>query len=265
MDEERPSRLSPTTRGMDEERPSRLSPTTRSLRTRAARLVAKRHTSASLGRRERGVSNVMPLRALLGQRALSAIDWEEAPMIVSTVLDSAGGRRSPATLPGYRAGRTPQTRDCVTPPTRRPWRRSLRSCAKPATIVTAQAPRADHRALAPRAAHPGSARARRARPRPRRGSLLVRNGKGGRRREIGMDAWGWEQLRPWLDARAELPTGRCSASSTARPAGGRGRAPMRASSFAGSRPKRVSGAGSRRTSCATPTPSNSPARACRST
>jgi hypothetical protein len=28
-----------------------------------------------------------------------------------------------------------------------------------------------------------------------RGFLLVRNGKGGRRREIGMDAWGWEQLR----------------------------------------------------------------------
>src|SRR4051812_32648728 len=25
----------------------------------------------------------------------------------------------------------------------------------------------------------------------RRGSLLVRNVKGGRRREIGMDAWGW--------------------------------------------------------------------------
>jgi len=41
----------------------------------------------------------------------------------------------------------------------------------------------------------------------RRGSLLVRSGKGGRRREIGMDAWGWEQLRPWLGARAELPVG----------------------------------------------------------
>src|SRR5215217_6447091 len=27
---------------------------------------------------------------------------------------------------------------------------------------------------------------------PRRGSLLGRRGKGGRRREIGMDAWGWE-------------------------------------------------------------------------
>jgi site-specific recombinase XerD len=42
---------------------------------------------------------------------------------------------------------------------------------------------------------------------PRRGSVLVANGKGGRRREIGMDAWGWEQLRPWLDARVELPVG----------------------------------------------------------
>ena len=42
---------------------------------------------------------------------------------------------------------------------------------------------------------------------PRRGSLLVRRGKGGRRREIGMDAWGWEQLAPWLVARVELPVG----------------------------------------------------------
>ncbi|MCA1678005.1 MAG: site-specific integrase [Actinobacteria bacterium] len=42
---------------------------------------------------------------------------------------------------------------------------------------------------------------------PRRGSLVVRHGKGGRRREIGMAAWGWEQLRPWLSARVELPVG----------------------------------------------------------
>jgi site-specific recombinase XerD len=44
-------------------------------------------------------------------------------------------------------------------------------------------------------------------PDPRRGSLLVRHGKGGRRREIDMDAWGWEQLQPWLVARVELPVG----------------------------------------------------------
>ncbi len=42
---------------------------------------------------------------------------------------------------------------------------------------------------------------------PRRGSLLVRYGKGGRRREVGMDEWRWEHLRPWLTARPELPVG----------------------------------------------------------
>jgi site-specific recombinase XerD len=31
--------------------------------------------------------------------------------------------------------------------------------------------------------------------------------KGGRRREIRMDAWGRQQLRPWLAARLELPVG----------------------------------------------------------
>ena len=41
----------------------------------------------------------------------------------------------------------------------------------------------------------------------RRGSLLVRRGKGGRRREVGMDDWAWEQLAPWLQARVELPVG----------------------------------------------------------
>ena len=42
---------------------------------------------------------------------------------------------------------------------------------------------------------------------PRRGALLVRRGKGGRRREVGMDAWGWEELQPWLELRLQLPVG----------------------------------------------------------
>jgi site-specific recombinase XerD len=40
-----------------------------------------------------------------------------------------------------------------------------------------------------------------------RGALIVRQGKGGKRREVGMDEWGWEQLRPWLERRVELPVG----------------------------------------------------------
>jgi integrase len=41
----------------------------------------------------------------------------------------------------------------------------------------------------------------------RRGALLVRRGKGGRRREVGMDEWDWEQLQPWYDLRVSLPVG----------------------------------------------------------
>jgi site-specific recombinase XerD len=41
----------------------------------------------------------------------------------------------------------------------------------------------------------------------RRGSLLVRHGKGDKRREVGMDHWGFDQLRPCLSRRATMPVG----------------------------------------------------------
>jgi integrase len=31
--------------------------------------------------------------------------------------------------------------------------------------------------------------------------VLVRHGKGGRLHEVGMDRWGWDHLRPWLEIR----------------------------------------------------------------
>jgi site-specific recombinase XerD len=46
---------------------------------------------------------------------------------------------------------------------------------------------------------------------PTQGAILVRNAKGGRRRVVGMDRWGWEQIRPWLEHRRELPVGASSA------------------------------------------------------
>ncbi len=42
---------------------------------------------------------------------------------------------------------------------------------------------------------------------PSRGAILVRHGKGGKRREVGMDHWGWEQLQPWPDLRITMPIG----------------------------------------------------------
>jgi site-specific recombinase XerD len=129
-------------------------------------------------------------------------------MTISAVLDSAGRRRSPATLPGFHAGRSPRNKGMrypADPPTveeiiavmrdagdnRHGWRlRALivvlwRGGLRIQEALTLAEPDLD----------------------PRRGSLLVRNGKGGRRREIGMDAWGWEQLRPWLTSRRDLPVG----------------------------------------------------------
>ena len=42
---------------------------------------------------------------------------------------------------------------------------------------------------------------------PDRGAVLVRHGKGDKRREVGMDRWGWAHLEPWLELRATLPPG----------------------------------------------------------
>jgi site-specific recombinase XerD len=41
----------------------------------------------------------------------------------------------------------------------------------------------------------------------RRGSILVRHGKNNRRREVGMDAWAWSTIEPWLADRPQLPVG----------------------------------------------------------
>lgn len=40
-----------------------------------------------------------------------------------------------------------------------------------------------------------------------RGAILVRRGKGGKRREVGLDRWAWEQLNPWLEVRSTMPVG----------------------------------------------------------
>jgi site-specific recombinase XerD len=129
-------------------------------------------------------------------------------MTVSAVLDSAGRRRSSATMPGYHAGCAPRNtglRYAADPPTvegivsvmrqarddRHGWRlRALVVVLWRGGLRVQEALALGERDLD-----------------PRRGSPLVRHGKGGRRREIGMDAWGWEQLRPWLAARVELPVG----------------------------------------------------------
>jgi site-specific recombinase XerD len=42
---------------------------------------------------------------------------------------------------------------------------------------------------------------------PKTGSVLVRSGKGGKRRMVGMDDWGWEHVARWAEHRVRLPIG----------------------------------------------------------
>ena len=98
----------------------------------------------------------------------------------------------------------------------------------------------------------------------RRGSLLVRRGKGGRRREVGMDDWGWQELEPWLTARVTLPVGPLFCVINGRTRGRpwtHQRSARRAAT--GRRAEPAFADASLRTSCATPTRSRWPAKACR--
>jgi site-specific recombinase XerD len=124
------------------------------------------------------------------------------------LLDAIGRPRSPATLPGHFAGRAPRNKGRRYP---------------------ADPPRVEEIVAVMRGAGPGPSGDRlralvvvlwRAGLRlgealalvesdldPARWSVLVRHGKGDKRRESGMDDWGWEQVRPWMGARQAFPVG----------------------------------------------------------
>jgi site-specific recombinase XerD len=129
-------------------------------------------------------------------------------MTTMSVLDAAGRRRSPATMPGYHAGRPPRNKGMrypADPPTVDEIVAVMRQTAedrhghrlRAVIVVLWRAGLRVREALMLAELDLDQ----------RRGSLLVRHGKGARRREVAMDEWGWEQLRPWLAARAELPVG----------------------------------------------------------
>jgi site-specific recombinase XerD len=138
---------------------------------------------------------------------LSAPDRQERVMS-QVLLDAAGRRRSPATMPGFHSGRPPRNkgrRYPADPPTVEEIVAVMRQAGttqhglrmRGLIVVLWRAGLRIHEALALTEADLDA----------RRGAVLVRRGKGGRRREVGMDDWAWKQLRQWLDVRVELPVG----------------------------------------------------------
>ena len=102
-------------------------------------------------------------------------------MTVSSMLDSAGRRRSPATLPGFHAGRAPRNKGMrypADPPTVEEIICVMRHVGDNAARVAAA--RHDRDALARRAARsPRPSRSQSTISTHSRGSVLVRHGKGG--------------------------------------------------------------------------------------
>jgi len=124
------------------------------------------------------------------------------------LLDRAGRRRSPATMPGFHAGQPPRNKGLryrADPPNVEEIIAVMRAAGDDAhgrrlrglIVILWRAGLRIQEALALAESDLDQ----------RRGALLVRRGKGGRRREVGMDAWGWEELEPWLELRLQLPVG----------------------------------------------------------
>jgi site-specific recombinase XerD len=124
------------------------------------------------------------------------------------LLDAAGRRRSPAPMPGFHAGRSPRNKGMRYPADPHDGREIVAAMRAGGDSVHGRRLRglivvlwrAGLRISEALTLGEGDLD-------PRRGSVLVRRGKGGRRREVGMDDWAWEQLQPWLAARLELPIG----------------------------------------------------------
>jgi integrase len=177
------------------------------------------------------------------------------------LLDRAGRRRSPATLTGYHQGRPPRNKGLQYPPDP-PSVEEIVAVMRAAgddpdgvrlrglIVVLWRAGLRISEALALSESDLD----------PARGSVLVRRGKGGKRREVGMDRWAWEQLARGSGSEQTFRSARCSACYAVRLAAGRAQQPGSACSCATPRSSPESGDGLPRTNSVTRTRSKCPER-----
>ena len=134
-------------------------------------------------------------------------------MSSQVLLDAAGRRRSPAAMPGHHTGRAPKNKGLLYPadppsvdeivavmrriPTDRYGLR-LRALI----VVLWRGGLRIHEALSLTESDLD----------PRRGSILVKHGKGNKRREVGMDPWAWtDHLAHGSRVGSSCRLARCSA------------------------------------------------------
>ena len=160
---------------------------------------------------ERGASPVIlsATRALGPRGRLSGLPTpDQEGKMQSALYDAAGHRRSPVTMPGFHEGRAPRNkgrRYPADPPTVEEIIAVMRAAGTAADgarlraliVILWRAGLRIGEALDLAETDLDASR----------GAVLVRRGKGGRRREVGMDRWAWTQLEPWSAVRRQLPVG----------------------------------------------------------
>jgi integrase len=162
----------------------------------------------------------------------------------SVLLDAAGHRRSPAPMPGYHRGRPPRNKgeqypadpptvEKIIPVMRVVGDRSDGHRLRALIVLLWRAGLRISEALALQESDLDR----------NRGAVLVRRGKGGKRREVGRTAGRGNRSTRGSRSAASFPSAGCCASSTGRPQDGAGRHQRPASSSITRPPRPVSGAG----------------------
>jgi len=179
------------------------------------------------------------------------------------LLDAAGRRRSPATMPGYRRGCPPRNKGLrypADPPSVEEIVAVMRQAGdgifgvrvRGLIVVLWRAGLRISEGLALAESDLDAAR----------GSILVRRGKGGRRREIGMDPWAGSNSARGSTTASSCRSDGCSASLPGRRAAARGQPLLHERSCAASPLAPVYGDASHRTNSVMLMQLRWPAKAC---
>jgi site-specific recombinase XerD len=129
-------------------------------------------------------------------------------IVAHDLRDRRGYRRPIATVPGYHTGRTPKNKGRTYPP-------DPPSVEEIVAIMTACRDTPAGRRLRALIVLIWRSGLRISEALdlidqdldPDEGSVLVRHGKGDKRRVVAMDDWAWRRLEPWLQERKGLPPG----------------------------------------------------------
>jgi integrase len=174
---------------------------------RAVLLLARQEHRSRCGAAAAGEKGIRAY-GLIGSTIDGFCQRPEEGTVESVLYDAAGHRRSTATMPGYHQGRSPRNKGLrypADPPMVEEIVAVMRSAGngpdgarlRALIVILWRAGLRIGEALDLAETDLDAAR----------GAVLVRKGKGGRRREVGMDRWAWQQLQHWLEIRGQLPVG----------------------------------------------------------